>query len=97
MDFASFSDFDQDEVLKKHETRIKRLERAAGKDEKYMSPILKSLVGRDCYLSIINEFSEIECRIEDVDDEWVKLTVYKKKEVATEIIRVENVGKIKLK
>ncbi len=93
----SFADFDQDDKLKNHEKRIKRLETALGKDEMEVSPVLKSLVGRDCYLSLDTDFGETECRIEDVDEEWVKFTSFRKKETATEIVRIESITKIKLK
>lgn len=93
----NLADFDQDDKLKNHEKRIKRLETALGKDEMEVSPVLKSLVGRDCYLDSDDEFGEIECRIEDVDEEWVKITSFRKKETATEILRIESITKIKLK
>lgn len=59
-----------------------------------MSGIIKSLVGRECTVTI--DFDNMNCTVQDVDDEWIQLLVHEKKNDKSIIVRVDSIEKIEL-
>ena len=89
-----FKDMDQDDRLNTLERKVKKLERNVNGGSK-MSGIIKDLIGMECTIDGDGFFST-RCTILDVDDEWVKLIVHKKKNELTKIIRIDNIDSITL-
>lgn len=82
----NFEDIQQNDRLKKLEN-----ERYIGRME---SRILRRIVGQECTLKI--DYSEIRCKIIDVDELFVMLQIYQKKNSITVIRRVSEINSITL-
>jgi len=88
------NDMDQDEKIKVLARKISRLERKLGMEvNTEMSDILKNAVGHRCKIDGDDFFAE-ECTILEVDNEWIKLVLYKKKGDVTKIIRADSIESI---
>jgi hypothetical protein len=68
------------------------------KEDTIMSEILKELEGKRCRLTLENSFSgPIECDVMSVDDEWMKIIHYEKKDkTITKIIKIEQICEVSL-
>jgi hypothetical protein len=88
-----FKDIDQDEKIDILARKVKILESKI-KGGSGMSKLITSLVGLDCKIKM--DYENVSCRVLDVDDEWVKLLIYGKKEDKTVIIRTDAIEKIEL-
>lgn len=87
------TDMGQDEKIKVLERRVRQLEsRLNGGNE--MSKLLETLVGQD--VTIYIDFGEVKCRVLEVDDEWIKLLIYGKKNNTTVLRRVSDIAKVTL-
>lgn len=89
------------EKIKKHERKIKTLERSM-KGENKMSKLINDLIGEECIIKseeALFAMSDMtmKCEIIDVDDEWVKISfVDKKGNSITKIIRIDSIENIEL-
>jgi len=72
-----------------------------GKGEKNMSKLISDLKGQNCTIEckegLLDGKTKIECKVIDVDDEWIKISfINKKGENKQKVIRVDTVGSIEL-
>ncbi|MBR1864355.1 MAG: hypothetical protein IJ806_09735 [Ruminococcus sp.] len=73
------------------DSRIEELTRRTGGRE---SRVLQKLIGQECTMQL--DFSDVRCRVIDVDADWIMLTIYGKKANEVVIRRISDVGRIKL-
>lgn len=68
------------------------------KEKIKMSKMIKELTGKKCNIEIRGVFTEVKpiCHILEVDDEWVKIEETKNKNKSIELIRIDDISKIKL-
>ena len=64
-------------------------------NEMYVSPILKSLIGKECMISH-DQLDDERCTIKDVDADFIVLTVHGKKGDTTLIERIDGIEEIQL-
>ena len=64
-------------------------------NEMYVSPILKSLIGKECIISSDQLDSE-RCTVKDVDAEFILLDIHGRKGDVTYIERVDSIEEIQL-
>lgn len=88
------TDIGQAEQLDLLTRRVKKLERKLNGGNQ-MSKMISELTGRDC-LPKCDNIVDVKCRILEVDDEWLKIVEYGKKEDKTRIIRIDTVTSFEL-
>ncbi len=84
-------------------TRVKKLERQMKriakkeKGELYMAKILEELKGKDCKISFQDGIQSVQYKVEDLDDEWIRLvSIDKKGFKKMEIFRIEDISKVEV-
>lgn len=90
-----FKDMDQDEQIEALLRSTKKLEKEVRKlkgEDVQMSQVFNSIIGRDCTITV--DYEELDCKITDADEEWVKILVYGKKGNTEKLIRVENIDQV---
>ncbi|WP_295155213.1 hypothetical protein [uncultured Ruminococcus sp.] len=90
----SMTDMDQNSRIMRLERKLNSLECKVNGGESGMSRILQSLIGQDVTLNI--SYEEINCRVLDCDDEWIKIIIFGKKKNTTLIRRVCEITKVTL-
>ncbi len=79
--------------VRRLESAVKKLKRIQ-KGESEMSKLINSLVGQECKLTLADDFSSaVTGRVEDVDDDWLRVRCTDKKGRVT--VRLISVGNIK--
>ena len=86
------TDMSQDQKIETLERKVKRLERNSDGGDQEMK-LLKELVGTECVINA-NSLYETKCRIDDIDDEWVKITEHGKKTETVKYIRIDDITNI---
>lgn len=83
--------------VRRLESAVKKLKRIQ-KGESEMSKLINSLVGQRCKLTLADEFiSALTCRVEEADDNWLRvLCTDKKGRTTVRLIRIENVNGVEL-
>jgi limonene-1,2-epoxide hydrolase len=79
----------EDDEEKNKEKRVKTM------DEIYVSPILKSLIGKECIISH-EQLDDERGIIKDVDAEFFVVTVHGKKGDVTLVERIDGIEEIQL-
>ncbi|MBQ6674605.1 MAG: hypothetical protein IJM75_00605 [Ruminococcus sp.] len=64
-------------------------------NESYVSPILKSLINKECLIDS-EELDNEHCTVLDVDAEWIKLLIHGKKGDLTFIERIDSITEIQV-
>ncbi|MBR1663352.1 MAG: hypothetical protein IJ696_03385 [Ruminococcus sp.] len=77
--------FDEDDS-KERKTRMEQF---------YVSPILKSLINKECIVSS-DELDNERCTVLDVDAEWIMLRIHGKKGDSTFVERISSVDEIQV-
>ncbi|MBR1764326.1 MAG: hypothetical protein IJ746_02925 [Ruminococcus sp.] len=86
------TDMTQDQKIAVLERKVKLLERKTYGGNAEMK-LLKELVGTECVING-NGLYETKCRIDDVDEEWVKITEHSKKAETVKFIRIDDIQNI---
>ena len=87
--------------VKKLESKVTKLERKQ-KGESQMSKIITGLIGETCKIKteealFFADNTEVECKVIDADDEWIKFTYCDKKQnMKTKILRIDSIENIEL-
>ncbi len=83
--------------VRRLESAVKKLKRIQ-KGESEMSKLINSLIGQECKLTLTDEFSSaLTCRVEEADDDWLRVRYPDKKGGSTvRLIRIENVKGVEL-
>ena len=83
--------------VRRLESAVKKLKRIQ-KGENEMSKLINSLIGQECKLTLTDEFSSaLTCRVEEADDDWLRvLCTDKKGHTTVKLIRIENVKGVEL-
>lgn len=81
---------------------VKRLERKQRGEDKTMSKLIQELVNEECIIKSDAALQfvgsdELECKILDVDDEWMKIYFTDKKgNPVIKLLRIENIDEIEM-
>ena len=86
------TDMNQDQKIAALERKVKRLERKTDGGNAEMK-LLKELVGTEVVINA-NSMYESKCRIEDIDEEWVKLTEHGRKNDTVKFIRIDDIENV---
>lgn len=82
--------------VKKLERQMKKINRNE-KGESDMSKMFEELKGKECKITFDSGIQSLNYKVEDLDDEWVKLISTDKKGVQkTEIVRIEDISKVEI-
>lgn len=83
--------------VRRLESAVKKLKRIQ-KGENEMSKLINSLVGQKCKLTLSDEFSStMICRVEEADDDWLRvLCTDKKGRTTVKLVRIENIKGVEL-
>lgn len=87
--------------VKRLEAKVKKMERKQG-DVNNMSKLINELVNKECkiksdsFLHLVGS-TEMQCKVLDVDDEWVKVRYTdKKKNLVIKLIRIETIDEVEI-
>lgn len=64
-------------------------------NESYVSPILKSLIGKECVVDS-DELDNERCTVLDVDAVWIMLRIHGKKGDVTFVEKVDSINEIQV-
>lgn len=78
-------------------SEVKKL-KSSVKGKNKMSEMLKELEGKMCKITTEGSFAgPVECKVINVDDDWMKITYTDKKgNINTKIIKIDNINEISL-
>ena len=88
------TDADQEDRIKRLERRIRKFERSNSEGVGKMSPIIKDLVGQKVDIELVDCNELLNCTVEEVDEEWMRVTEHTKKKDTMYIIRIEDISLI---
>ncbi|MBR4621958.1 MAG: hypothetical protein IKO44_00325 [Ruminococcus sp.] len=86
---AVVTDINLNEKVSVLERRVKKLERLGDGGNAEMK-LLKELVGKEVIINASSLF-ETKCRIEDIDEEWLKITEHGRKTETVKYLRIDDV------
>ncbi|NCD03255.1 MAG: hypothetical protein EOM00_09710 [Clostridia bacterium] len=82
--------------VKKLERQMKKINKNE-KGESDMSKMFEELKGKECKITFDSGIQSLKYKVEDLDDEWIKLSSTDKKGVQKiEIVRIEDISKVEI-
>lgn len=81
--------------VRKLERRIRIVCNKNGENNN-MLKLINELIGKKCRMDTEDSLGSFDCDIIDVDDEWVKVKAYDKKNYKIKLIRILSINNIEL-